>query len=128
MLYTIDIWCTPPHGAETGPSAVGSAAAVRQLAKVQRAGTMAITGGLRTSPRDALDACACTIPAKQLAEKWCHSVAVRLSTLPPARPLYKMVKVKRQPVYQKAQGPATQPHADLQAQTGRNSKNSYGGA
>jgi ribonuclease HI len=97
ILYAIDIWCTPPHGIETRPSARGSAIAVSQIAKVQRAGTLAITGGLCTSPTDALDACAFTIPASQLAEKRCHSAAVRLSTLPPAHPLYKIVKSGAKP-------------------------------
>jgi ribonuclease HI len=39
-----------------------------------------------------LDACAYTLPAAQLIEKWCHKAAVRLSTLPPEHPLFKLVK------------------------------------
>ena len=92
VLYAIDVWCTPIHGAIAGPRLKGSAAAAKMLTTVQRAGTIAITGGLRTSPTDTLDACAYTIPARQLIEKWCFKSATRLSTLPPEHPLYKLVK------------------------------------
>jgi ribonuclease HI len=92
VLYAIDIWCTPIHGKGQGPRAKGSAAAVKQLTAVQRAGTLAITGGLRTSPTDALDALAYTIPATQLIDKWCSKAAVRLATVPPEHPLFKLVK------------------------------------
>jgi ribonuclease HI len=92
VMYAIDIWCTPIHGAPGGPKAKGSVKAVKRLTTVQRAGALAITGGLRTSPTDVLDACAYTYPAAQLIEKWCFKAAVRLSTLPPEHPLYKLVK------------------------------------
>ena len=92
VLYAIDIWCTPLHGAAVGPRRKGSVAAVKRLTTTQRAGTIAITGGLRTSPTDTLDACAFTIPAAHLVEKWCYKAAVRLSTLPPEHPLYRPVK------------------------------------
>jgi ribonuclease HI len=92
VLYAVDIWCTPMHGAMAGPRVKGSAAAVKTLTSVQRAGAIAITGGLRTSPTDTLNACAYTIPAAQLLEKWCFKAAVWLSTLPSEHPLYKLVK------------------------------------
>ena len=92
VLYAVDVWCTPIHGSDTGPKKKGSANIIKKLVTTQRAGTLAITGGLRTSPTDALDACANTYPAAQLVEKWCHKAAVRLATLPPEHPLYKPVK------------------------------------
>ena len=92
ILYAIDIWCTPPRNTTEGPATKGSAAAIRQITKVQRAGTLAITGGLRTSPTDALDACAYTFPAEKLIEKWCYNAALRLTSLPPEHPLHKPIK------------------------------------
>ena len=92
ILYAVDVWCTPLHGTEVGPRTKGSVTAIKRLTTAQRAGTIAITGGLRTSPTDALDACANTIPASLLVEKWCFKAAVRLATLPPEHPLYKPVK------------------------------------
>ena len=91
VMYAIDIWCTPIHGEASGPRDKGSVAAVKRLTTVQRAGAIAITGGLRTSPTDALDACAYTFPVAQLVEKWCLKAAVRLTTIPPQHPLYKLV-------------------------------------
>ena len=93
VLYAIDIWCTPTHSTEGGARARGSAKVIKLLTGVQRAGTLAITGGLRTSPTDTLDACAYTIPAELLIEKWCFKAAVRLTRVPPEHPLFKLVKV-----------------------------------
>jgi ribonuclease HI len=70
----------------------GSVAAIKRLTTVQRAGTIAITGALRTSPTDTLDAYANIIPAPLLVEKLCHKAAIRLATIPPEHPLYKPVK------------------------------------
>ena len=67
-------------------------AVAKQLTTVQRAGTIAITGALRTSPTDMLNTCANTIPAMLLIEKWCYRAAVRYATLPSEHPLYKLVK------------------------------------
>jgi ribonuclease HI len=92
VLYAVDVWCTPAHGADAGPRLKGSVSAVKQLTTTQRAGAIAITGGLRTSPTDTLDACAFIIPAAQLIEKWCFRAAVRLATLPPEHPLFKVVR------------------------------------
>ena len=92
ILYAVDIWCTPLHDTEAGPRTKGSVTVIKRLTTLQRAGTIAITGGLRTSPTDTLDACANTIPAPQIAEKWCFRAAVRLATLPPEHPLYKPVR------------------------------------
>ena len=92
VLYAIDIWCTPVHRAEAESRSKGLVAAVKCLAKVQRAATIAITGTLHTSPTDTLDAYIHTIPVEQLIEKWCLKAAVWLSTLPLEHPLYKLVK------------------------------------
>jgi ribonuclease HI len=91
-MYAIDVWCIPVHGTVAGQRRKGSVEAVRQLTKIQRAGAIAITGGLRTSPTDSLEACAHLLPVTQLIEKWCFRAAVRLATIPPEHPLYKVVK------------------------------------
>jgi hypothetical protein len=63
ILYVIDVWCTPSDSPPAGPKAVGSAKVTKQITSVQRAGALAITGGLQTSPTDALDTCAFLLPA-----------------------------------------------------------------
>ena len=76
VMYAIDIWCMPIHGKVSEPRAKGLIATVKWLTTVQRAGAIAITGGLRTSLTDALDVCAYTFPVVQLVEKWCLKAAV----------------------------------------------------
>src|SRR6266705_3233558 len=53
VLYAADVWCTPTSGEHPGPKAVGSAKVTKQIASIQRAGALAITGGLRSSPTEA---------------------------------------------------------------------------
>jgi ribonuclease HI/exonuclease III len=94
IYYAIDLWYTPVQSEHPGPRSQGTAGVARQLATLQRAGATAITGGLRTSPTDALDACAFLLPATLNADKWCHRSLTRLATLPQEHPLYKTVKSK----------------------------------
>lgn len=62
ILYAVDIWGIQlKRGAKTQPAGKVSECN-NKLISVQRAGTLAITGGLRTSPTDALDAHAFTLP------------------------------------------------------------------
>ena len=65
-----------------------------KVATVQRAGTLAITGGLRTSPTDALDAATYLIPVPLLVDKVCHQAAIRLATLPKSHPLHRIANHK----------------------------------
>jgi ribonuclease HI len=92
VLYAADIWCTLLQDAEAGPRKRRSTNVIKKIITIQRAGTLAITGGLRTSPTDSLNACAYTFPVEQTIVRWCHKAAVRLATLPPEHPLYKPVK------------------------------------
>jgi hypothetical protein len=92
VLYAADIWCTLPQDAEAGPRKRRSTNVIKKIITIQRAGTLAITGGLRTSPTNLLNACAYTFPVEQTIVRWCHKAAVRLATLPPEHPLYKPVK------------------------------------
>jgi ribonuclease HI len=55
---------------------------------------LAVTGGFKTSPTDALDAAAFLLPFELAAEKWRHRALVRLASLPEEHPLYKVTKHK----------------------------------
>jgi len=74
---------------------MGSAKVTRQLATLQCAATTAITGGLRTSPTDTLDACTFLLPASMNINKWCHRAFVRMAMLPKDHLLHKTMKSKR---------------------------------
>ncbi|KAI0277656.1 hypothetical protein BC826DRAFT_927692, partial [Russula brevipes] len=58
ILYAVDIWGLAQTTSRKRKESCGSAEALHVLKNAQRAGTLAITGGLRTSPTDSLNACA----------------------------------------------------------------------
>jgi ribonuclease HI/exonuclease III len=92
ILYAIDVWGIRfKRGAAT--LAAGKITECNnKLSSVQRAGTLAITGGLRTSPTDALDAHAFILPLHLEIEKHLYRAAVRIATLAPQHPLHKPAK------------------------------------
>jgi hypothetical protein len=92
ILYAADIWCLVEQGARTRMSKIGPTKALDNIATIQRAGTLAITGGLRTSAMDALNAHAHLLPTALMVRKWCHRALTRLATLPKEHPLYKIIK------------------------------------
>lgn len=50
-----------------------------------------ITGGMRTSPTDLLNAHADLLPMDLLINKWCHREALRLASLPQSHPIHRAV-------------------------------------
>jgi hypothetical protein len=96
ILYAADVWCvtTQGRGAGAGAGMLGPAKAIKQLTSIQRAGALAITGGLRTTATDALNAHANLLPAALTVRKWCHLAMTRMATLPEGHPLYKPIKRK----------------------------------
>jgi ribonuclease HI len=92
ILYAVDVWCNPTR--KEFPDHKGTAKVIKQITSIQRAGALAITGGLRTSPTDALDASAFLLPAPATIDKWCHRATVRLAMLPPEHPLHKVIASK----------------------------------
>ena len=82
ILYAVDVWgLWFKRGAETHPAGKISECN-NKLTSVQRAGTLAITGGLRTSPTDALDAHAFTLLLHLETEKHLFRSAICIATLP----------------------------------------------
>ena len=108
ILYAADIWCLAERGARTRTSKIGPTKALDNIATIQRAGTLAITGGLRTSATDALNAHAHLLPAALMVRKWCHCTLTRLATLPKEHPLYKIIKHRRTRKIKKHRGPIHQ--------------------
>jgi len=105
ILYAADIWCTPSSCEHPGPQAIGSAKVTRQIASTQRAGALAITGGLRSSPTDALNASAFLLPTPSTISKACHRAYIRMATLPKEHPLYKQMNSKRTSTTKRHRGP-----------------------
>ena len=92
ILYGADVWCGPPGRANNNKGNRGTAKVINQLATIQQSGALAILGALRTSPTNALNACAFLLPAEKLVERCCHKAAVHLATVPLEHPLHRPVK------------------------------------
>jgi hypothetical protein len=95
ITYGIDIWYSPPTKPTGAARNTGSVGTLKSLQKLQRMATLAITGALRTTPTDLLDAHAGVLPMELALLKVCHRAAVRMLTLPKTHPLHKKVKDAR---------------------------------
>ncbi len=87
MLYAADTFLTPIRKLAGHTRKHGSAGNIRRLTQIQRQALLVMTGALRTSPTDALEAHARLLPFDLLVDKICHRAAVRLCTLPKTHPL-----------------------------------------
>ena len=94
ILYGVDVWAPPTkwEGEGENKQRSGNRHASNCLASVQRPGTLAILGGLRTSPSDSLCAHANVTPMHLEIEKHCGRLALRLATLPTKHPLTKAAR------------------------------------
>ena len=92
ILYAVDIWGTPKEIETMEARKKGLSMASAKLTSTQRAGAIAITGCLRTTPTDILDMHAKLLPIHLEMDKQCHRAATRIATLPPAHPLHKPAK------------------------------------
>lgn len=89
ILYAVDVWGTPKALEATRTHKKSTSDAVSKLTTTQRAGTLVITGCLRTMPTDLLDLHVGTLPIHLEIDKHCHRAAIRIATLPAAHPLHK---------------------------------------
>ena len=98
ITYGIDIWYSPPTKPVGYTRNTGSVGILRNLQKIQRMATLAITGTLRTSPNDYVDVHARVLPMELALLKACHSATVRSLTLPNTNPIHQIIqKAKRAP-------------------------------
>ena len=92
ILYAADIWGIPKPIEGRATHKKGTSVAIAKLTSTQRAGALAVTGGLRTTPTDVLDMHAHLMPIHLEIDKICHRAATRIATLPPTHPLHKPAK------------------------------------
>src|SRR5882724_10438583 len=84
MLYAADLFLIP--GSEVGKGTKGF---ISKLVKIQRQATLHITGALRSTPTEVIDACTDIMPFHILVEKLTHRATTRLAMLPNCHPLVK---------------------------------------
>ena len=92
MTYTLDVWYTPPTKPVGQRKSIGSVGVLCQMTKLQRLASLAIVGGMKSTPTDLLDAHAGLFPIKLTLLHICHRAAVQLCTLPAMHPLHPLVK------------------------------------
>ncbi|KAG1889997.1 hypothetical protein F4604DRAFT_642211 [Suillus subluteus] len=94
MLYAADIWCASliAKGKGQGGGGRGARGFALQMARVQRTATLLVTGGLRSTATDTLDAHANVLPFQQTLRKTCFCAALRMASLPSPHPLAKEIK------------------------------------
>jgi ribonuclease HI len=95
ITYGIDTWYTPPTKPAGQTKNSGSAGALRNLQKIQRIATLAISGALRSSPTDLVDIHAGTLPIELTLLKVCHRAIARMLTLSYRHPLHRIIELAR---------------------------------
>ncbi|KAJ3554396.1 hypothetical protein NM688_g3131 [Phlebia brevispora] len=86
FLYAADVFLIPPHSA----SNIGYA--IRRLSQIHRQALLIMTGGMKTTPNEIMEAHADILPLRLLIDQICHRATARLCTLPPTHPLYPLVR------------------------------------
>jgi len=104
-LYGAEVWCTLLSNKKPGQRKKGSVKVIEQLTRTQRAGVLAITGGLYISPTNTLDTLTYLLPFNLIIEKWCYRVAMCLALLLDRHPLQKPVKLSAKCLVKKHRSP-----------------------
>ena len=76
ITYSIDIWYTPPSKPPGYTKNIGSVGALKNLQKIQRIATLAITGTLRSTPNDYVDLHVKILPIELALLKTCHAAII----------------------------------------------------
>jgi len=92
FTYRASVWFKPILDNNTGAIQRGSKGIADRLTKVQRIAALSITGAMRTSPTDSIEAHANLLPIPILMQKICQRATVRLATLPQTHPLHKKLR------------------------------------
>ncbi|KAF9546883.1 hypothetical protein CPC08DRAFT_615544, partial [Agrocybe pediades] len=80
-------WYTPPHKTLGKKKNSGSVTALRLMAKIQRMATIAITGALRSTATDTLEAHANIPPVAVMFRYICRRALIRMCTIDEPHPI-----------------------------------------
>ena len=89
FTYAADVWYTPVTRGTRGTKASGSVGVTRQLTSVQHIAVTAITGALRTTAMDIMEAHANVLLIELLMHRVCYRAAIRLAMVLDLHPLRK---------------------------------------
>lgn len=118
ILYAADIWGAPKPIEGLATHKKGTSTAITRLTSTQRAGALAVMGGLRTAPMDVLDMDVLNMHAHLLPvhleiDKICHWAATRIATLPLDHPLYKPARKCSSCKVKRHKSPPPYTHANI---------------
>lgn len=88
LLYAADLWFSPVYREGSNVLQRGSVGVVKRLSTVQRLAAVAITGALRTTATDIMEAHANLLPIPLLLQDTCYRAALRIAALPNTHPLH----------------------------------------
>ncbi|CAG7855244.1 SubName: Full=Uncharacterized protein {ECO:0000313/EMBL:CCA77710.1}; Flags: Fragment [Serendipita indica DSM 11827] len=86
ITYAADIWYTPLYTKPDSARRMGSVAITKKLQAVQRRAAIGITGAIRTTAGDTLDAHLNMLPIEETLRLTCQKAAARLASLPATHP------------------------------------------
>lgn len=92
ILYAADVWAPPVYKKEQGTKPTANKRFTTRLASIQRAGALAIVGGLRTSPTDILCTHVDILPAHLELDRACHKATIQMATLSHSHPVTKIYR------------------------------------
>jgi ribonuclease HI len=92
FTYAADVWFTDIHLSPSGLKRMGSVALAKKLTSTQRLAARIITGGLKTTAGDVLEAHANLLPIDLLFKKVLFRSTTRLASLPDSHPLFKPIR------------------------------------
>jgi ribonuclease HI len=92
FTYGADIWFCPIYKEDSNVLQRGSMGIANHLAKVKHIAMLSITGAMRSTATDTLNAHANLLPTGLMLLRVCHQAALCLATLPECHPLSKHLK------------------------------------
>jgi ribonuclease HI len=92
MLYAVDLWLRPLFIGNADTPQRGSIGVVKRLKRVQRIAALSITGAMRTTATDTLEAHAKLLPLEHRLQNLCYQATIRLAAHPPSHPLHNLVR------------------------------------
>ncbi|TFY52367.1 hypothetical protein EVJ58_g10059 [Rhodofomes roseus] len=98
MLYAASVWITPQREIEGRKQTYGSVGKIKKLARIHRQACILITGAMKTTATDILEAHLNLPPFHLLVDRFIAREATRLCALPTTHPLHWHVQHASTPV------------------------------
>jgi ribonuclease HI len=92
MIYAASLWFSPAFTENSNVPQRGSIGIAKRMASIQRIATLAMTGAMRSTATDVLEAHTNILPTTLLLQNACHRAIIRIAAHPKSHPLYNPVR------------------------------------